>query len=89
MKYTRERLPDRHDAYRREREDVYLELDDERLRRLCGRLHALSPRSTYEFVKEVMTGADPVERLEVYTRLDAGILIYLGADRLTVAEARQ
>jgi len=88
MKYKFEarhaRLPDLH-----EREDVYLELDDVRLRRLCAHLHELGPRSVYEFIREIRAGGDVVDRLEVYGRLDAGILIYLGADRLTVAEARQ
>ena len=61
--------------------------DDARLRRLCAHLTSLGPRSVYEFTREVMNGADILERLQAYDRLDASIVKYLGADRLLVAEA--
>lgn len=69
--------------------------DDAKRRRLCAHLTALGPRSVYEFTREVMNGADVVERplktltpLEAYDRLDASVMKYLGADRLLVAKAR-
>ena len=64
-------------------------VDDEYLRRLCAHLHRLGERSVYEFVREIIGGADPVDRLAAYSRLDPGVLAYLGGDRLPVTEVRQ
>jgi hypothetical protein len=61
-------------------------VDDKYLRRLCA--HRLGERSVYEFVREIIGGADPVDRLAAYSRLDPGVLAYLG-DRLPVTEVRQ
>lgn len=56
---------------------------DSRLRRLARHLHLLGERSVYELLREIIVaGLDPVERLEVYARLDADIMEALGADRL-------
>jgi excisionase family DNA binding protein len=62
-------------------------VDDEYLRRLCAHLHRLGERSVYEFVREIIGGADPVDRLAAYSRLDPGVLA--GGDRLPVTEVRQ
>jgi hypothetical protein len=51
---------------------------DLRLRRQCGRLHALGPRSTYECVKWIANGADPITALNAFDRLDPAIVKYLG-----------
>jgi hypothetical protein len=64
-------------------------VDDEYLRRLCAHLHRLGKRSVYEFVREIIDGADPVDRLAAYSRLDPAVLAYLGGDRLPVTEVRQ
>jgi hypothetical protein len=42
-----------------------------RVRRLAEHLHRLGPRPLYEFLSEVIQGADALERLEVYSRLAA------------------
>jgi hypothetical protein len=49
-----------------------------RLRHLASHLHSLGPRATYEFLKEVTGGADPMERLERYSRLTPEMLHALG-----------
>jgi hypothetical protein len=59
---------------------------DLRLRRQCARLHALGPRSTYEYVKWIANGADPITALNAFDRLDPAIVKYLGADRLDIEE---
>ena len=59
----------------------------ERLRHLAQHLHRLGERSVYEFTREIIAGADIVQRLEVYARLDPSIVKYLGADRLPPEEA--
>ena len=51
---------------------------DLRLRRQCARLHALGPRSTYEYVKWIVNGADPITALNAFDRLDPAIVKYLG-----------
>jgi hypothetical protein len=51
-----------------------------RLQFLAGRLHALGPRSTFEFLAEIAGGADMFERLERYARLDPDIVHALGGD---------
>jgi hypothetical protein len=53
-----------------------------RLRYLAGRLHALGPRSIYEIMCEIVGGADPMQRLETYARLDADFIREHGGDVL-------
>jgi hypothetical protein len=61
----------------------------DRIRRLGAHLYRLGPRPIVELLLEIDAGADVVERLESYSRLDASICKYLGADRLPlVVEAR-
>ena len=55
-----------------------------RLQYLAARLHALGPRATYELLRELIAGADPFNRLEVYARLDPKILRALGGDELPI-----
>jgi hypothetical protein len=43
-----------------------------RLRRLAERLHALGPRPLFEFLREIVAGADPMARLERYAELERG-----------------
>jgi hypothetical protein len=59
-----------------------IDAGDARLRLLARRLHRLGERPVYEFIREILAGADPVERLEAYARLDPAIVKYLGADRM-------
>jgi hypothetical protein len=42
---------------------------DARLRLLADRLHQLGPRPLYEFLRELMAGADLLPRLETYAGL--------------------
>ena len=53
-------------------------IDDARLRR---------DRSVYEYIRWVANGADPIEALAAFDRLDPSIVKYLGADRLDLEEA--
>jgi len=53
-------------------------VDPARLRCLARRLHALGERPLYELMRELVAGADPVARLEVYCRIDPAILAALG-----------
>jgi hypothetical protein len=55
---------------------------DERLRRLARQLHRLGERPLYEFLAELAAGADPIERLEVYSRIDPEILRLHGGNNL-------
>jgi hypothetical protein len=55
---------------------------DARLRQLAKRLHALGERPVYEFLREVLAGRDPVERLEAYARLPADLIRAFGGERL-------
>ena len=55
-----------------------------RLQYLAGRLHALGPRPTYELLRELAAGADLLNRLEVYARLDPDMVRALGADVLSI-----
>jgi hypothetical protein len=57
-------------------------LAPERLRRLAERMHALGPRPLLEFLREIIAGADAVERLERYAELDPNVVRDLGADRM-------
>jgi hypothetical protein len=53
-----------------------------RFQNLSAHLHRLGPRPTFELLKEVARGADVVERLERYARLDPDLVEALGADRM-------
>jgi hypothetical protein len=44
-------------------------LPDARLRFLAVQLHGLGPRPLYEYLREVLDGADPAVRLERYAAL--------------------
>jgi hypothetical protein len=54
----------------------------ERLAYLARRLHRLGERPLYEFIREIIAGANPIERLEAFARIDSAIVKYLGADRM-------
>jgi hypothetical protein len=56
--------------------------DTARLRRLAGHLHALGPRPLYEYLREIIGGADPQKRLERYCELAPDVVRTLGADRI-------
>lgn len=83
------------------RDDLAGELIDHNIKRdlvrfqhLCRHLHSLGPRSTYEILLEVADGADVLDRLEVYARLDPGVVSAIGADRMpplpiTLVEGRR
>jgi hypothetical protein len=53
-----------------------------RIRHLAGHLFCLGRRPLYEFLCEICGGADPLERLEAYGRLDPDTVRALGADKL-------
>ena len=53
----------------------------ERICNLAKRLHDLGPRPLYEFLREVASGSDPIDRLEIYARLDPAIVRALGGDQ--------
>lgn len=53
-----------------------------RLRLLAGRLHDLGPRSTYELLRELLDGADVLERLEIYAALDPATVRAVGGDAM-------
>jgi hypothetical protein len=49
---------------------------------LAARVHDLGPRPLAELFLELLVGADPVERIEVYAALPADFIRALGGDRL-------
>jgi hypothetical protein len=53
-----------------------------RLRYLAEHLHALGPRPLYEYLREIVAGADPMARLERYCELDPDVVRRLGGDRM-------
>ena len=55
-------------------------IPDVRLRHLAQRLHDLGPRPLCELLREIISGADPVHRLERYAALDAQVVKALGGD---------
>jgi hypothetical protein len=55
---------------------------DVRLRRLARLLHRLGEGRLYEFLAELTAGADPIKRLEVYSRIDPQILQVTGGNAL-------
>ncbi|WP_159727579.1 hypothetical protein [Methylosinus sp. Ce-a6] len=55
------------------------------MRYLARRLHALGERAVYELLREIVNGADPVDRLEAYVRLDPAIVAALGGRDLPPA----
>jgi hypothetical protein len=56
---------------------------DARLRRLALHLFTLGPRSVFECLKAIISGAPVVATLEAYARLDPSIVKYLGGDLLS------
>jgi hypothetical protein len=54
-------------------------IPESRLRLLAGHLQALGPRSVLEYLREILAGADPIERLERYAELDPAIVAAVGA----------
>ena len=58
------------------------DIPEARLRRLAGRLHAAGPRPVLEYLREILAGADPIERLERYAELDPAIVAAVGAHKL-------
>jgi hypothetical protein len=57
-------------------------IPESRLRLLAGHLQALGPRSVLEYVREILAGADPIERLERYAELDPAIVAAVGGHKL-------
>jgi hypothetical protein len=57
-------------------------VDLARLRYLARRLHALGERSVYEYLREIIAGANVVDRLEAFARLDPAIIEALGGSAL-------
>jgi hypothetical protein len=53
-----------------------------RLHLLAARVHDLGPRPLAELFLELLAGADPVVRIEVYAALPADFIRALGGDRL-------
>jgi hypothetical protein len=53
-----------------------------RVHLLAARVHDLGPRPLAELFLELLAGADPVERIEVYAALPADFIRALGGDRL-------
>jgi hypothetical protein len=45
-----------------------------RVRHLAGRIHALGPGPLFHLFCELVDGAEPLSRLEVYARLDADFI---------------
>jgi len=46
-----------------------MSIPDARLRLLADRLHCLGPRPLFEFIRELLAGADITTRLEAYARI--------------------
>jgi hypothetical protein len=61
-------------------------VDDARLRRQSAHLRRLGDRSVYEYIRWIADGADPIEALNAFDRLDPSIVKYLGADRPDLEE---
>ena len=57
-------------------------IDPTRLRYLARRVHALGERPLCEYLCEVVAGANALERLEVFARLDPAIVAALGGAAL-------
>jgi hypothetical protein len=49
---------------------------------LGARLHASGPRALAELILELAAGANPVERIERYARLDSAIVAAVGGSEL-------
>ena len=56
--------------------------NDPRLSYLAEHLRALGPRPLFEFLREIVAGADPIPRLEKYGELDPDVVRLLGADQM-------
>jgi hypothetical protein len=61
---------------------MYQAIPESRLRFLAGHLQALGPRSVLEYLREILAGADPIERLERYAELDPAVVAAIGAHTL-------
>jgi hypothetical protein len=59
-----------------------------RVHLLAARVHDLGPRPLAELFLELLAGADPVERIEVYAALPADFIRALGGDRLPASARR-
>jgi hypothetical protein len=46
---------------------------------LGARIHDLGPRALAELLYEILNGADPLKRIEVYAALDPAIVAAVGA----------
>ena len=53
-----------------------------RIRHLSEHLHSLGPQPLWRFVQEIITGHDPVKRLERYGELDRDVVQAVGADEM-------
>jgi len=53
-----------------------------RLHQLARRLHSLGERPLFELLREIVSGADAVDRLEAFARLDPAIVALLGGSAL-------
>ena len=54
----------------------------ERLPHLARHLHDLGPQALFYFIREIISGADPIASLEAYARLDPAIVRTLGGDQM-------
>lgn len=70
--------PEKHSGIGGARQRDYV--DETRLRYLARRLHALGERPVFEYLREVVAGANALERLEAFSRLDPAIVAAIGAD---------
>jgi hypothetical protein len=62
--------------------------DDPAIWRHAEHLHRCGARAVYEFLREVLAGADVRDRLDAYARIDPAILHYLSGDRPPVFAER-
>ena len=68
----------------RQRIELKATLSNARFQYLVGHLHALGPRPTYEALREIAAGADVLECLEQYARLDSDFIRAFGGDVLPI-----
>jgi hypothetical protein len=53
-----------------------------RIRLLAEHLYSLGPQPVWRYIQEIVSGADPVERLERYGALDRDVVRRIGADEM-------
>ncbi|PWB83995.1 MAG: hypothetical protein C3F11_03650 [Methylocystaceae bacterium] len=58
--------------------EIKEKISEARMKYLARRLHELGERATYELLREVVAGRDPIARLEAFARIDPSILAALG-----------